>query len=118
MTGFHDPSCPPAVTIKDEYPPAPIIAADFGAGCMDTAVAFLLLLDESEERAGFGPIGKGARLKILIQKEGGFVGINHHCRPLTAVSVPDDIPEIAEIGFYHMDKTEVAAAVAALAAFK
>lgn len=85
---------------------------------MDAAVSFLFLPYEPEEGACFGTVCEGAPLNILIKKECGFIGINRHCRSLAGVAVPDDIPEIAEIVFYHMDKAEVATAVAALAAFK
>ncbi|KUL00466.1 MAG: hypothetical protein XE11_2448 [Methanomicrobiales archaeon 53_19] len=85
---------------------------------MDRAVAFLFLRDEPEEGACFRAIQKGALLTILIQKEGGFIGIDRDSCPLAGITVQYNIAEIAEIGFYDMDKTEMAATVAALAAFK
>ena len=85
---------------------------------MDTTVAFLFLMDEPEERAGFGTVCEGALLTIIITKNASFIGINRDCCPLAGIAVQNDIPEITEIGFYGMDKTEMAATVAALAAFK
>ncbi len=92
VAGFHDPPRPPPAIIKDEYAPASIITAYFRSCCMDRAVAFLFLWDEPEEGACFRAACKGARLKILIQKEGGFVGINHHRRPLAGITVQNNIP--------------------------
>lgn len=114
VTLAHDPSRSSPRVVEDEQAPAAVVPADLGARQVDGAVSLRGRRIVPEERARLRSLGEDAP----VGKQGDLVRIDRDLCRLARVLVADQEAVIPIIGVDRMDQAQVAAAFAALTAFK